>query len=252
MTVFDAYAAYYDLLYRDKAYGEEAGYVLGLLADHGVRAGSLLELGCGTGRHAEHFANSGFEIHGIDLSPAMVEQAARRFETAASRHRFEVGDIRTVRLQREFDAVVSMFHVFSYQSTNDDLDRAFQTAALHLRQGGVFVFDFWYGPGVLTDRPAVRVREMSDDRIDLVRIAEPRFLPNENCVDVHYRVLLTDRSTGHAHRFEETHRMRYLFLPEIVQMAGVHRLEIAAAYAGQTRQAPGFDAWTGTAVAIRK
>jgi len=251
MTVFDAYAAYYDLLYRDKAYGEESRYVTGLLADNSIHQGSLLELGCGTGRHAEHFASAGFEVHGIDLSPAMIEQAERRFGTAGKCARFEVGDIRDVRLQREFDAVVSMFHVFSYQSTNDVLYRAFRTAALHLRPGGVLVFDFWYGPGVLTERPAVRVKEMSDDRIDLVRIAEPQLLPNENCVDVHYRVLLTERSTGRSHRLEETHRMRYLFLPETYRMAQSHGLQVTAAYAGQTKEPLGFGAWTGTAVAIR-
>jgi hypothetical protein len=145
-----------------------------------------------------------------------------------------------------------MFHVFSYQSTNDDLDRAFRTAALHLRPDGFLIFDFWYGPGVLTERPAVRVKEMSDDRINLIRIAEPRFLPNENCVDVHYRVLLTDQSTAQTHRFEETHRMRYLFLPEIRRMAEAHCLEITAAYAGQTKEMLGFGAWTGTAVAVRR
>lgn len=252
MKVFDAYAAYYDLLYRDKAYGQEAGYVLGLLADHGIERGSLLELGCGTGRHAEHFASLGFEIHGIDFSPTMIDQAQMRFARANQSARFEVGDIRSVRLQREFDSVVSMFHVFSYQSTNDDLDRAFQTAALHLRRHGALIFDFWHGPGVLTERPAVRVKEMSDDRVELIRIAEPRFLASENCVDVHYRVVLTERSTGMTHRLEETHRMRYLFLPEIRLLAEKHGLEIVAAYAGQSRQALGFDAWTGTAVAVRQ
>lgn len=252
MKVFDAYGAYYDLLYRDKAYGQEAGYVLGLLADHGIQSGSLLELGCGTGRHAEHFASSGFDLHGVDLSPTMVEQAKKRFESASGQSRFEVGDIRGVRLQRQFDAVISMFHVFSYQSTNEDLDCAFRTAALHLRPDGVLVFDFWYGPGVLTERPVVRVKEMSDDQVDLIRIAEPRFMPNENCVDVHYRVVLTDRSSGRTHRLEETHRMRYLFLPEIRLVAEAHGLEIVAAYAGQTRHALSFDAWTGTAVAVRR
>jgi SAM-dependent methyltransferase len=251
MKVFDAYAAYYDLLYRDKDYARETAYVLGLLTEHGVRGGELLELGCGTGRHAGHFAEAGFRIHGVDLSAPMVEKAAERFAGVPVGHRFEVGDVRTLRLERSFDAVVSLFHVFSYQSTNDDLDRAFCTASHHLRPGGAFVFDFWYGPGVLSDPPVVRVKEMADETVELLRIAEPLFLPNANCVDVRYRVLLTELSTRAVHRIEETHRMRYLFMPELERLSAANGLRITAAYSGQTLDALGFGAWTGTVVAVK-
>jgi len=252
MKAFDAYAGYYDLLYADKDYASEAAYALELLANQGVRDGRLLELGCGTGRHAEHFGSAGFRVHGIDLSVKMVERALERFGASPAGHRFEVGDVRTVQLGHEFDAVVSLFHVISYQCSNSDLDRTFAIAAAHLRRGGAFVFDFWYGPGVLTDRPAVRVKEMSDDSCSVLRVAEPRFLPNDNCVDVHYRILVTDRATGSLHRIEETHRMRYLFLPELQRLAADSGLRIVGAFAGQSHKSLGFDAWTGTLVAIRK
>jgi SAM-dependent methyltransferase len=251
MKVFDAYAGYYDLLYGDKDYASEAAYVLELLARHGVRGGRLLELGCGTGRHAEHFGSADFRVHGIDLSAKMIERAVERFGTSPGGHCFEVGDVRTAQLAQEFDAVVSLFHVISYQGSNSDLDRTFATAAAHLRRGGAFVFDFWYGPGVLTERPSVRVKEMSDDSCSVLRIAEPHFLPNDNCVDVQYRILVTERATGGLHRIEETHRMRYLFLPELQRLAGDHGLRITGAYAGQSHKPLGFDAWTGTLVAIR-
>lgn len=251
MKVFDAYAGYYDLLYADKDYASEAAYAFELLALQGVRGGRLLELGCGTGRHAEHFGSAGFRVHGIDLSAKMIERAETRFAASSAGHRFEVGDVRTVRLADKFDAVVSLFHVMSYQCSNSDLDRSFESAAAHLRRGGAFVCDFWYGPGVLTDRPAVRVKEMSDDVCSVLRIAEPRFLPNENCVDVQYRIMVTDRATGNQHRIEETHRMRYLFFPELLRLAADHGLRITGAYAGQSQNPLGFDAWTGTLVAIR-
>jgi SAM-dependent methyltransferase len=251
MMVFDAYAAYYDLLYRDKDYASEAAYVLARLAAQGVHGGEMLELGCGTGRHAVHFASAGFRVHGVDLSPPMIQKAAERFADDPAGHRFEVGDARTLRLERCFDAVVSLFHVVSYQSTNDDLDRAFATASRHLRPGGVFVFDFWYGPGVLSDRPSVRVKEMADEASQLVRIADPHFLPNENCVDVRYLVLLTELSTNVLHRIEETHRMRYLFLPELQRLTAEHGLRITAAYSGQTLNALDFSAWTGTVVTVK-
>ena len=66
---------------------------------------------------------------------------------------FTTGDIRDIRLNQRFDVVIALFHVISYQTTNDDVTAAFQTARQHLNPGGIFIFDVWYGPAVLTERP---------------------------------------------------------------------------------------------------
>lgn len=217
--VFDAYAAYYDLLYRDKDYQGEARYVRDLLSRHGVDSGRLLELGCGTGRHAEELARLGYAVHGIDSSPLMIEKARERLPSGAgSAARFEVGDVRTSRLGTQFDAVISLFHVASYQSSNQDLSAMFATAGAHLHEGGLFLFDCWYGPGVLTDPPAVRVRRLDDGPVRILRIAEPALHPNENLVDVNYTVLVMSDPAEPAAEIRETHRMRYLFLPELRAM----------------------------------
>jgi SAM-dependent methyltransferase len=247
--VFDAYAAYYDLLYRDKNYAEEAGYVQSLLARHGMREGKLLELGCGTGKHAEQLARLGYSIRGIDLSAPMVEQAQARVP-ADLRHKlsFDVGDAREVRLSSQFDAVISLFHVASYQSTNEDLAALFATAAAHLRNGGLFVFDFWYGPGVLTDPPAVRVKRLADSELQITRIAEPTLHANHNIVDVHYTVNVMRRATGERFELEETHRMRYLFLPELqllLQLAGLQVLSAEGWMSGEL----GLHSWQGVITA---
>jgi SAM-dependent methyltransferase len=76
MSTFDLYAAYYDLLYRDKDYSEEVDYVNSLILAHrGVQELSILELGCGTGGHATYLAKSGQTVYGIDVSPQMVKKA---------------------------------------------------------------------------------------------------------------------------------------------------------------------------------
>jgi SAM-dependent methyltransferase len=223
--VFDAYAAYYDLLYRDKDYPAEARYVRSLLQRGGVDKGEVLELGCGTGKHAEQLVRLGYSLHGIDLSPSMVEIARRR--TSSERIRFDVGDARSVRLNRVFDAAISLFHVASYQTTNEDLAGMLATAAVHLKTGGLFVFDFWYGPGVLTDPPTERVKNLKDDVIEVVRTAKPQLHPNDNVVDVNYTVRVKQLRNGVVSELAETHRMRYLFLPELkfmLQAAGMELL----------------------------
>ena len=72
MSVFDGYARYYDLLYRDKDYAAEARHVHDIIQRHSPGAHSILELGCGTGAHAIHLATMGYAIHGVDRSHEML------------------------------------------------------------------------------------------------------------------------------------------------------------------------------------
>jgi SAM-dependent methyltransferase len=177
MSVFDAYARYYDLLYRDKDYAQEADFIQRLLQTHAPTAQRLLELGSGTGRHAEHLAEQGYHITGVERSAEMLARCSQRQahqpSAIAQRLSFLQGDLREVRLDQTFDAVLSLFHVISYQTSNADLAAAFKTVALHLKPGGVFIFDVWYGPAVLHDLPQVRVKRLHDDDLAITRIAEP-------------------------------------------------------------------------------
>ncbi len=220
--VFDAYARYYDLLYRDKDYAAEAAYVAAQIRKSAPAARRILELGCGTGAHAEHLARLGYTVHGVDRSATMLagaeERKARLPVEVAARLSFSLGDVRSVRTGETFDAVISLFHVMSYQTTDADLDAAFETAAAHLQLGGIFLFDFWYGPAVLTQRPDTRVRRLADEEIEITRIAEPVMLPGKNRVDVNYTVFVKQKATGAISEITETHAMRYLFLPELERL----------------------------------
>jgi SAM-dependent methyltransferase len=220
--IFNDYARYYDLLYRDKDYRAEAEYVAGLIRKFHPSTRSILEMGSGTGIHASLLADKGFTVHGIERSPAMLARSLALTESMAAGHgrlTFSPGDIREVRLGKRFDAVIALFHVISYQTTDEDVTAAFETARQHLNSGGVFIFDVWYGPAVLTERPAVRIKRMADDQTEITRLAEPVLQPNENRVDVHYHVFVRDLATSAVHELQEIHVMRYFFKPEIDRIA---------------------------------
>ena len=152
------------------------------------------------------------------LTRAEERQAALPADLAA-RLTFAHGDVRSVRTGETYDAVISLFHVMSYQTTNADLEAALATAAAHLQPGGLFLFDFWYGPAVLTQQPEVRVKRLEDEEIKVTRIAEPVMRVNENVVEVNYTVFIEVKSTGQMEQVQETHRMRYWFLPELAYLA---------------------------------
>jgi SAM-dependent methyltransferase len=252
--VFDAYARYYDLLYRDKDYAAEAQYVASCIRRHAPQAKRVLELGCGTGAHAEHLAREGYVVHGVDLSEAMLARAEERRSHVsteiAKRWTFRRDDVRTVRTGETYDAVIALFHVMSYQTTNADLAAAFATAAVHLKRGGLFVFDFWYGPAVLTQTPEVRVKRLSDDHINVTRIAEPVMHMNDNVVDVHYAVFIELKATGKVEQLQETHRMRYLSLPELALLRR-DLFEEHATLAWMSDTPPSTQSWSAFQILFR-
>lgn len=247
MNVFGNYARYYDLLYRDKDYSGEAQFIHELLKNYAPSTKSVLELGCGTGAHAVLLAKEGYQVHGVDLSAEMLQRATYRRchlpTELASRLEFSQGDIRTIRINQQFDAVISLFHVISYQTTNEDLQAAFATVKAHLKPGGVFIFDCWYGPAVLSDRPGVRVKRLEDEEISVIRIADALMYPNENLVDVNYQVFIKQKNTGIVEELQETHKMRYLFKPEIKLLLVQSGLKYVESREWMTTREPGFDTW---------
>jgi SAM-dependent methyltransferase len=248
MSVFGGYARYYDLLYRDKDYGAEAAYVAGLIRRFAPAAKSALELGCGTGGHAQALASHGLSIHGVDLSAEMLGQAEAR-HADPSAITFSQGDLRTVRLGRRFDAVIALFHVISYQQTNEDLAAAFTTVREHLAPGGVFIFDCWYGPGVLRDPPAVRIKRFAGETLEVTRLAEPVMHATRNLVDVNYQILLHDKQTGARDELTETHCMRYLFSPELELLLRLAGLTLRHSSAWMRDEPPSFGSWSACFVA---
>jgi len=247
MGLFKHYAAYYDLFYQDKDYAGEVEFVHHLLQNVAPGASSILELGSGTGGHAEYLARKGYKVLGIDLSPTMLQQAKARCSrlpaAISSGVQFCCSDIRSFHCNIVYDAVISLFHVFSYQTTNSDLVSTFETAKRHLRTGGIFFFDFWYGPAVLTDRPTTRVKRLECNGLRLVRISEPFINANENLIDVKYQIIATDTASGTSTEFKETHRMRYLFRPELEHLCQDSGFEQLAFGEWMTQREPGFGSW---------
>jgi SAM-dependent methyltransferase len=245
-TLFNSYSEYYDLLYRDKDYQGESDYVKKLLINHGIKQGNILEYGSGTGRHACLLAAAGYRVYGIELSAEMVAKAQ-----AAEGFTCQQGDICTARLEKKFDVVLSLFHVMSYQTNNNDIQAVFARAAEHLNAGGIFVFDFWYSPAVISQRPLIRVKRMIDSRIEITRIAEPKIYPNENRVDVHYTIYSRDIKNGTIQTMTETHPMRHFSLPEIDLLANAHGFERVNTEEFLTGNPAGENTW-GVCVTLKR
>lgn len=246
MNVFNNYAHYYNLLYKDKDYPGEADYVHKLIQQYNPGAKSVLNLGCGTGKHDFYLVKKGYRVTGVDLSAEMLHQAKAelaKLKYSKSALTFLRGDVRKIRLKKKFDAVISLFHVISYMNTNKDVSDMLETAYRHLKKGGIFIFDCWYGPAVLANKPSERVKKLEDKNFGVERITKPYMRPNDNSVDIRYEVIIRDKKTKKINRVNEVHRMRYFFKPEIEMMMGEKGFKVVYAKEWLTGNAMGPDTW---------
>lgn len=243
---FANYSQYYDLLYADKNYHIETDYIESLLKKYSIESGSILELGSGTGKHANLLAEKNYIVTGIERSQDMIDKSQK-----SQSCKFVCGDITSARLGCEFDAVISLFHVISYITSDDDLTSLFKNTNSHLRMNGLFLFDVWYTPSVLYNRPEVRVKRMSDDSTEITRIAEPSIYDNENLVEVNYTIFSENKNTGSITSFKECHPMRHFSTPEISLFARTFGFEMIISEEFLTGNAPSKETW-GVCYVLKK
>ena len=228
----------YNLFYDDKNYIDEAKYIHETLIKNRVSGNLLLELGSGTGRHAGALSDLGYKILGVEQSESMINEVvkSKNFECIK-------GDIRNIKIKKKFDAVISLFHVMSYQISNESLKSAFKTAFQSLKSKGIFIFDAWYGPAVLHQKPLIKVKRISVKSIEITRIAEPEIFLDKNTVNVKYTFYKLDKKTGLCNVSEENHLMRFFSIPEIEYIANDVGFEIVNAEELTTSKKPSLDTW---------
>ena len=128
-------ASWFHLLSAPEEYVEEAAvYRDVLLASSSSRPRTLLELGSGGGNNASHLKRD-FECTLVEPAPGMLE-LSRRLNPGCEHI---LGDMRSARLGRAFDAVF-VHDAVMYMTSEADLRRAMETAFLHCRPGGVALF----------------------------------------------------------------------------------------------------------------
>ncbi|NND71601.1 MAG: class I SAM-dependent methyltransferase [Rhodothermales bacterium] len=109
---------------------------------HLDRLASILDVGCGRGRHSILLAEKGYTVTGIDISEQSIEEARARAREADLPVDFQVADMREQQCDECFDAVVNLFTAFGYFETDAEHLLALESMAAALKQGGWFVQDF--------------------------------------------------------------------------------------------------------------
>lgn len=245
MSSFSNYAQVYDLLNEGKDYAGEADFIERLIRDHAPAAKSILNFGCGTGSHDLLLTEKGFRTHGVELSPDMLMQAKMRrtVDLAVGHCCFSLGDLRSFRAGETSDVVTALFHVFSYQTTQEDIFASLKSFRAHMSDSSVAIFDLWHAPAVLATPPEVRVRRGENDAIKVTRIAEPDHDVEGRIVRVNFTFFIEDKATSSISTFREEHPMRYFFPEDIEPFTKEAGLRIVETGEWLTREKPTSDSW---------
>jgi len=244
------YAGAYDTLYKEKDYDSECALLEKIFRQYSqAPVHTVLDLGCGTGNHALRLAAKDYEVTGVDLSSDMLRAASAKARERGLAIRFQECDMCRLQLPGTFDACVIMFAALGYQIENENVLAALRGVRQHLRAGGILVFDVWYGPAVLAQRPGERTRVIKTVDGMLLRSSNGRLDTYRQLCAVDYRVWhIRDRQL--QDETQETHQMRYFFPQELklfLQVAGFELLRLGAF--PDLEQVPDETTWNIMAVA---
>ncbi|BAY91870.1 MULTISPECIES: class I SAM-dependent methyltransferase [unclassified Tolypothrix] len=186
----------HDVGFNDYALKSAPG-ILEILAQHNIREGLLVDLGCGSGLSTQEFTKAGYDVLGIDISKSMIALARARVPNAE----FRIGSLFEAEIP-PCNAVTSIGECLNYQfdakSDRQTLSHLFYRIYHALNPGGVFIFDI-AEPGQITQGITKGFSE-GEDWIVLVEKQENQ---QQNILT---RRIITFRTVGeHYRRDDEIH-----------------------------------------------
>jgi SAM-dependent methyltransferase len=218
----------------EKRLAHEWPFYQGLFRDHKVS--SVLDCGCGTGRHAILFARNGLSVTGIDIDPGMIRLARENAAAAGADARFEVSafsGLHSLFPASRFDAVICVGNSLSQLPGLNAAEEAIGAFASVCRRGGILVLH-------LLNYHCLMKSEMVAKPLRVIGGARNRelfqkiFLPRAHEVEI----IMVHAREGSAGWSSEVTRGSLLpidaaELGKFVAQAGFNRLETRGDYSGE-------------------
>lgn len=222
---YTSFAAVYDELMDNIPYDEWFNYLHELLSEYNIKEGIIAELGCGTGSITERLSASGYEMIGIDNSPAMLEIANSKKNTNESNTLYLCQDMCDFELYGTVKAIISICDSINYITDTEDLLQVFSLCNNYLDTNGLMIFDF---------HTKHYYQEIADTTIaenrDNVSFIWDNMYDEEESVNELLLTLFFRQDNDLYRKYEELHIQRGYTLQEILSLVEQSGLEYVAAY----------------------
>lgn len=231
------HAEYYDIFYQDKPYPEEAAVVHDLFQKNSKGdCRRLLELACGTGRHAFELEKLDYQIVATDYSQDLLSVAKSKAKQQKSQVDFRLQDMRELSLPNgPFDGAYCLFDSIGYVQTNSAIHQVLNGVHRHLRPDGLFICEFWHAAAMLRNYEPFREHRWKTANGELVRTSSTRLDVEKQLAEVTYKIE-DIASDGRSAQLEEKQVNRYFLVQEMaffLENAGFAPLEWLAAFSNE-------------------
>lgn len=249
MSTFQSkYAGYYESVYTHKDYRMEVDVILEIQRKYAPDSKSILDFGCGTGKHDALLKEFGFEVTGLDRSDSMLKLAQKR--DLGNKVRFLHIDQASKIKDGSIDLGLSLFDVFSYLTNDEDLNSFFELMKLKTKSLAPLIFDFWYLPAVIHLKPETRKKTIYHQNQSITRISESSLDCNTSCVTANHEFYILENGQL-VDNFSESHLMRCFSKNEIDLILSQFGYELVSLGTWSSpEQNPTLNDWSVLAVAI--
>lgn len=242
------YSKIYDLLYINKNYDKETNLIKKIFKKYLLKSKSLLDLGCGTGKYSNLMTKLKLDVVGVDRSSHMLNVAKKKYKKN-KKLSFIKSSIQNMNLGRKFDIILALFHIFSYNTSEREIDKFFSKSYLHLNKGGILIFDFWYENGVFNLQTPLKVREINDTRYKIVRVTHSKWFKKINQIFDIMDCIVLDKKSKKVSKFQEIHKMRYFNLKTIKKKLSKNKFKLLKSLDLQTGKSVTSSSWGALVVA---
>ena len=151
MKYSQKFSEVYDDIYYNKNYSRECDFII---SKCGINK-DILDVGCGTGKHAHILAERSKRVTGIDISKAMIEIAKKNYndKNVIFKNESFKAYIEKINNLEQHDAVVSLFNVVNHMPSLISLMEFFNCMSKALKSKGIVVFDCWNSIACAIDPP---------------------------------------------------------------------------------------------------
>jgi len=242
---------YYDTFFdvNNKAY-EQVDYMKNILKDEWNDIKTILDIGCGTGKHVEILAKEGKEVVGIDLSKDMINYAINTRAKAVAT--YSVKNICVDYMpDSKYDLAYAMSHVIGYQLDNKSLQNMIHNVYKSLNIGGIFFFNFYHESGLYLGGLNSKRVEIDKATINIKRFSNAKICAMENTLNLEYDYLIDDRIENKLIEISIQEKMRYFSYLELKHYLEEEGFEVKNVCKFGTKNPLEAYDWNGCIVAIR-
>lgn len=206
-----SYTEYYELFSKDKNYYSEVEFLEKVFQKYNCDVKNILDLGCGTGMHAELLASKGYKITGLDLSKEMISIAKSK---NIPNSKFIIGDMSNFDLSEKFDVIICMFAAMGYLTKNEQIKSFFKSIKNHLNPNGLLILDVWNGLGVMNEHPTSREKSVDVEELKITRKSFPCLDVENHINNVRFEVKIF-KNNNLVEEYKENHKVRFFFPQEL-------------------------------------